>query len=64
MTLTGTGPLVALVDTGDDYNVSCEAQLRALSLPLALAFHRGHAPADGIHRWTLRMLPWLPPLKC
>lgn len=36
MTLTDTGPLVALVDTGDAYNVSCEAQLRALSLPLVL----------------------------
>jgi predicted nucleic acid-binding protein len=34
MTLTDTGPLVALVDTGDDYNTVCEAQLPILSLPL------------------------------
>lgn len=34
MTLTDTGPLVALVDIGDGYNAACEAQLPSLSLPL------------------------------
>ena len=54
MTLTDTGPLVALVDEDDAHHAACALVLPALSPPMVTPWpcfteavlHGGHAPAE------------------